>query len=206
MITQEAKIDSNVFYRRYNNINELFALLVKRYDNWLNDLVSTEDLESLGDRQFLITALKRGYIELSSNRVLQKLMVWELSENNEVTRHTTTMRDKSMQIFIKHFTDASRGKGVDMRSAISILIVAVYYTALYRGSLNVTAVGISNSAFTDKEILSSIEMMVNLLFDRLERADRIKRCITSMLKDGIAVENIQRYLEISPAEYEFIMA
>ncbi len=203
MITQEAEIDSNVFYRRYSNVNELFARLAHRYDSWINELVSPEELAELGDRKALIKTLQRGFISLNENVVMQKLMLWELSDSNEVTRHTIAARQKSMQTLIKHYSDISRGMGVDMKSSIIILVAAIYFITMRRNLLNNKELMTNQDG---RDILSAIEMMVNLLFDKIERNERLKHRITIMLKDGITPENIQRYLEITPSEYEFALA
>lgn len=58
----------------------------------------------------------------------------------------------------------------------------------------------------NRDIMLAIENFVNMLFDRLERGERLHRRINLMLADGISAENIQRYLELSSSEYEFILA
>ncbi|MFR9648972.1 MAG: TetR/AcrR family transcriptional regulator [Rikenellaceae bacterium] len=206
MITQEADIDSNVFYRRYKNVNELFALLAHRYDSWINELITPKDIELLGERKALINMLQKGFYGLSNNRMMQRLLVWELSDSNEVTRQTAAARLKSMRPIIKRYSDYSRGKGVDMKSSISILICALFYMVLRRSIFISSQATTPNTSFEDREILSALEMMVNLLFDRMERNQKLKNRITMMLDDGISPENIQRYLEITSSEYEFAMA
>lgn len=207
MITQEANIDSNVFYRRYNNINELFALLAQRYGVYLNESVDFKDLERLGEREFLIKLLHKTFANISDKKVMQKLLVWELSDSNEVTRNSVILRDKMAQSFINHFTKISRGKGVDINSSVAILVAAIYYIAIYRSTYNSANTTMAFKGETgNRDIMLAIENFVNMLFDRLERGERLHRRINLMLADGISAENIQRYLELSSSEYEFILA
>ena len=88
-----AKLEPPVFYRRYGSIDSLYDKLAKRYDFWINDTIKMSKLSDLGPKLFFAKTLKTLYKELSNNVVMQKLLLWEMSADNDTTRRTAQIRD-----------------------------------------------------------------------------------------------------------------
>lgn len=71
----EARIDPNVFYRRYKTIGEVYNTIAKRNDFWINDSIEISELPILGDKDFFVSGLKKLRNTLKSNIIMQKLLL-----------------------------------------------------------------------------------------------------------------------------------
>lgn len=92
--TAEANIDPNVFYRRYT-VEDIYSELARKYDFWANGSVNVNRLHTLGDKAFFVNRIKmlHSRSSLKANPIMQKILLWELTEVNEATRHSAQIRD-----------------------------------------------------------------------------------------------------------------
>ena len=79
-LCERAKIESPVFYNRYEDIDDFVEKFVRNYDYWLSDNVTldTKNLSPVENMNHIIQTL---IDSLAANPVMQKLIAWELNEN-----------------------------------------------------------------------------------------------------------------------------
>lgn len=130
-LLKEAKADPPVFYNRYKDINDFIDKFVRAYDYWLNDSVSLneKDLTPTENAQQILGKLIDSLLD---NTCMQKLLAWELNEDNIITRRTSQNRDNNSGHLIEYFEDKLKKCEVDFNVGIAILTGGIYYLIIHR--------------------------------------------------------------------------
>lgn len=195
-LVKEAKIDFNVFYRHCGSADDLFEKFTKQYNFWLSDTLNISNLRPLGDKIFFAESLKKIYSELEKNPVMQKLLLWELEEDNQITRGTADMREKLNLNLMAYYGEKFAPLRIDINAISALLIAGIFYLVLHRGRSTFCSVDDSNDE-GKKRIINAIDTFTELLFDKLNEKQRQREMIQRMLKDGISKSKIADYLDIS---------
>lgn len=194
-----ANIESNVFYRRYASIDNLYDTLAKRYDFWINDTIKIAELNDLGPRKFFAKTLKTLYKEFQQNAVMQKLLLWEMSSDNSTTRRTALMRDTMNLSMVEYYDLIFKSAKINIRSIIAILISGIYYLILHKDRAPFCSINF-NTSEGEKAFSEAVDTLVELLFDQIDAVNQKKECLERMLKDGISKEKAYHYLGIETSE------
>ena len=198
-LTSRAKIESNVFYRRYGSMADLYDILSKKYDFWINDTIDLSLLNTLGPRRFFAYTLKTLYKEFVGNVVMQKLLLWELAEDNSTTRRTAQMRDVMNQNLIKYYEIMFQSLKINIKAIIATLISGIYYLIMHGERAEFCSIDF-NSPDGEKAFGEAVDAITNLLFDKLDQHNEKKAIIKRMIGDGVNRDKICEYLNISLAE------
>jgi AcrR family transcriptional regulator len=160
-IVQKAKIEPAVFYKRYSDVNDLFDKLVREFDYWLNDAFNFDPLNN--KPQTNCENLLIGLIDsINSNPTMQKLLIWELSEDNYITRRTSDNRERHSQPLVDYFVNNYSDPELDIKVVSAIIISGIYYLALHKNRS--TFCGID---FESKEGISLLKKNVHFLVNRI---------------------------------------
>jgi hypothetical protein len=106
---------------------------------------------------------------LYKNRVMQQLLIWELSEDNEVTRRTATLREKINESLIGLLETRFANSGWDMNVVVSMLIGGVYYLILHRTRSTFCNVDFGTKKGKDR-LLETVDQMIRLIFADINKA------------------------------------
>lgn len=130
-LCERAKIESPVFYNRYEDIDDFVEKFVRNYDYWLSDNVTldTKNLSPVENMNHIIQTL---IDSLAANPVMQKLIAWELNENTYVTRRTAQHRDNNSQELIHYFENQLKANDINFNVGCAILIGGVYYLIMHK--------------------------------------------------------------------------
>lgn len=130
-LCERAKIESPVFYNRYEDIDDFVEKFVRNYDYWLSDNVTldTKNLSPVENMNHIIQTL---IDSLAANPVMQKLIAWELNENTYVTRRTAQNRDNNSQEVIHYFENQLKANDINFNVGCAILIGGVYYLIMHK--------------------------------------------------------------------------
>lgn len=200
----EAGIDPNVFYRRYQNIYEIYDKLTKKYDFWINNNIELTQLNVLGDKLFMANVLKSLQNDLNKNIVMQKLLLWELSDHNETTKRSAGMRDTFNQGLLLYYKEKLQSGKFETYGIIALMIAGIYYLTLQQGIATFCTVDFSSQE--GKRVLyAATDQLVDMLFMQVEQKKDQVRMVKEMCNDGISHENICRYLNIEPVTLEQIL-
>lgn len=199
----KANLETNVFYRRYGSIDNLYDRLTKQYDFWINDTINISELNELGPKLFFAKTLKTLYRELSDNGIMQKLLLWEMSADNSTTRRTAQMRDTMNLSLVEYYDLLFKPIGINIRGIIALLISGIYYLILHRERAPFCAIDF-NTDSGEKAFSEAVDVLTEMLFGRIEAYNQKRECLNRMLKDGISKEKACRYLGIDIAECDAI--
>lgn len=130
-LLDEAKADPPVFYNRYSDINDFIEKFIRKYDYWLNDSVhlNEKELSPIDNAENIIDKL---IDSLLSNECMQKLLAWELNEDNSITRRSSQNRDNNSGYLIDYFEKSFKDCDVNFNVSMGILVGGVYYLICHR--------------------------------------------------------------------------
>lgn len=192
-VAQRAKIEASVFYRRYDNLEELFDEYTHKYDYWLGGI--TELIPSdLSDEDTIKWLLRNLSSALYRNRVMQQLLVWELSEDNHVTRRTANLREKISEELIMALERRFENSGYDMNVVVSLLIAGIYYLILHRNMSKFCNVDYSTRKGKER-LEATIDQIVGVIFSDINCKKEINEIAARLKAEGVSDEIIAKCIK-----------
>ena len=195
-LIEEANMDANAFYRNCGTIDKARDEFVNRYDFWLDSLLNMSDVQTLGARKFYAEALKNIFRALQENKIMQQLLLWEASEDNETTRRTAELRETLVAGKIGYFEHIFKRTGIDINALTAWLISGVFYLVLHRERSKCCSIDF-NMEEGQERFFKTIDTLVDLVFDRIEQKAKFKGIITRMQAEGMSQEKICELLDIT---------
>ena len=130
-LLKEAKADPPVFYNRYSDISDFIDKFVRMYDYWLNDSISIDFKK--GNAVKNIEDIVINLIDLlSENDCMQKLLAWELTDDNPITKRTSQNRDNNSTSLINYFEEEFKDCEVNFNILLGVIIGGIYYLIIHR--------------------------------------------------------------------------
>ncbi len=126
-----AKVEPNVFYKRFKDLDDLFDKYVRQYDYWLNDSFNFDKVrfKPIENCENLLLGLVDA---LNGNEIMQKLLAWEITELNYITERTSSNRERHSHPLIDYFQDTYSDPKLDIRVVSALLIAGIYYLCLHK--------------------------------------------------------------------------
>lgn len=193
-IALRAKIEASVFYRRYNNLEELFDNYTKKYDYWFGNIAVSmpKDLSDEDAFKWIIQNLAK---ELYNNKIMQRLLTWELCDENPVTRRTAIQREMLNKSLIQLLENRFEGSGLDMNVLTALCISGVYYLIMHQNISKFCDIDFSSKTGR-KRLDKALDQLISLFFSEL-RHQQEKHQIAQRLKDaGVSQDVIDRCIEL----------
>lgn len=193
-IASRAKIEASVFYRRYNNLEELFDDYTRKYDYWFGSIAlkMPKDLNDESAFKWIIQNLAK---ELYANKVMQRLLIWELSDENPVTRRTAVQREMLNKSLIQMMEQRFAGSGLDINVLTALCISGVYYLILHHNISNFCDVDFASRA-GKKRLDKALDQLISLFFSEL-RHQQEKHQIAQRLKEsGVSQDIIDQCIDL----------
>lgn len=194
-LLQEAEIQPNIYYGHYGTMDKLFEELASKYNFWLNGVLNLSELSYLSPREFFAKMLKTLYTSLEEEPVMQKLLLWELSENNPITRKTAGMRDIMTTSLLAYYSGIFKSSGTDIKNVIAILFAGIYYLVLHRECSTLWSVDF-NTDEGRESFFAAVDTLTDAIFDKIEREQQLQAMIREMQDDKIPLEKISIYLNL----------
>lgn len=189
-------VEASVFYRRYGTVSNALNMLSRRYDFWLNNAIDIKQLSKLGPKEFYKNILKSLYRELKNNLTMQKLLIWELSEDNEETRRSSNMREDINMGLLSYYELLFKNTPIDIKLVTAILISSIYYMILHKDRSSFCTIDF-NSETAENKIFNGIDYIVEIIFTELDNATKFREIIIRMKIKGINDNDICELLNIS---------
>lgn len=189
-IAQRAQIEPAVFYRRYANLDELFDEFTKKYDYWLGSLAESIPTD-LGYEESLKWILKNLCNALYKNKVMQQLLIWELSSDNPTTRRTAKLREEMNGPLIMLLGQVFQNSKLEINTIVSILISGVYYLILHQERSTFCGVDFSKRNGKQKMELA-IEQLATLLFKQLREEEEKLEIANRLRAEGVSEDIIRK--------------
>jgi len=189
-IAQKAKIESPVFYRRYKNLDDLFNKYTEKYDFWFSNIARNIPLDKSDDVIFksLLTNLSTA---LYKSKGMQQLLIWELADDNKITRKTAELREKINEPLIKLLESRFSHTGININVLAAILISGIYYLILHRKISTFCNINFASKAGKE-QLNKTINDFVDITYKLLEESDKLQSIANKLRAEGISEDIIQK--------------
>lgn len=193
-IMQRADVEPQVFYKRFGELSNLIERFLAKYEYWLSDIV--EDVEKLDGEEFNGEIHYRKFIKdiaqsFVKNQTLQRLIAWEVNEDNPTTRHKARLRALNTEpVFVK-FEEIFKDSSINIRAITAVIVGGVYYSIL-RSSRSLMC-GINfNSRKGKEELFKAVDFLLDATLDTLNPDIKILEVARKMKSEGIDRDTIQK--------------
>lgn len=198
-LMKNAGLEPNVFYRRYGSIENLYGILAKEYDFWIHNTIELPSLNTLGDKKFFSETLKKLYKDLSNNDIMQKLLQWELTTDNQTTRRAAQIRDTMNLNLITYYEKLFEPLKINIKGIAALFIGGLYYLVLHRERAEICTIDF-NTAAGEHSFHETIDNLTDMLFEKLEAYNEKKDIAVRMANEGISESLMCKLLNISKNE------
>ncbi len=167
LISQKANVEISVINRHFGTLEQLLERYTQKYDFWLNDILD-KNLESiLSEENSLESVVEQFVSALWNNKEMQQLMIWELMEDNAITRRSAKRREISIENILPHY-EAFLGKingNCDPKAILAILVSGMYFLVLRRKRSSFCGIDFSTKQGR-KELISALSYMMSVLGEK----------------------------------------
>lgn len=187
-ICKEARIEPVTFYNRYQDLDEFMDEFVKRYDYWFSDIVKMCSVKK--DKKEKYLALMRSLLKsLKENKSMQQLLRWELSEQNETTVRTASLREVHTLPLVKEYRSLFSDTSVDIAAVSSLIVGGIYYIILHGNLSQFSDIDI-NTDEGEKRIYDAIGYLTERIFSELAISRELMDVIQKMKQNNLSLEII----------------
>jgi len=165
-IARAAGVDRKLISNYFGSVDKLVETYIKGKNYWeeVTDraIKSLKDIPKTGSRICLENLLLNQLDRFNSDEEMQKVVLWQISENSKIMSHVTQTREKISSLFFPIADQELDQEKVDLRAISSLLVAGTYYLTLHTKT--------TNSSFCEID-LTTVDGM-----------NRIKKTIKSILK------------------------
>jgi len=189
-IAQKAKIESTVFYRRYNSLEDLFDKYTEKYDFWFHNIA--ENIPKDRSDKEIFTELIDSLIKaLYKSKGMQQLLIWELSNDNKTTRKTARMREIINEPLIKMLEQRFENSGINIKVIAAILIAGIYYLILHRKRSTFCFVDYSTKN-GKAQLQNTVKDIIALMYSLIQQTDEKIKIAQRLREEGVSEDIISK--------------
>ena len=134
-IARVAGLDRKLISLYFGSVNNLVETYIKSKDYWLAATGDASEImkHNKGEktREILESVLLNQLDYFYSNPEMQKIIVWQLSEQTDIMKQVCTEREKMSTSFFALSDKELEGRQVDLRATAAILVAGIYYLVLH---------------------------------------------------------------------------
>lgn len=141
-ITAEAGVDRKLVSVYFGSVNNLIETYIKSKNYW--DTINESAINLLttapetSTRLILENLLLTQLEHFTNDEEMQKVVLWQISENAELMAHLTANREEIYPLLFPKADQELKDQHVDLRAISSILIAGIYYLVLHTKTTNST--------------------------------------------------------------------
>ncbi|MDC7126480.1 MAG: TetR/AcrR family transcriptional regulator [Spirochaetales bacterium] len=176
LIAEKAGASKVLIYRYFGGLDGLVKTVAENLDpihtKGAMDII-LEHGDEMTPSMLIKEAILSGYKELKNDEIAKKLMIWELSHQNIITKNFSEARETAGKELTQKSWEAINGKdklpGVDINALLAVVIAGVYYLTLRSDSVqDFNEVNIQDESGWQR-IADSFKNLVELAEKNLEK-------------------------------------
>lgn len=199
-VATRANVQLSVIYRHFGSLEKLLDRYVQSLDYWMNTVLDLRDDELDGAEAYK-SSLQHLMSAFYKNQEMQKLMVWELSEDNVTTRRTMKRRELVNTEMISVYNRMFEDSGIDIQSITAILTSGVYYIAINRKRVKYFDVDFSTKQGRER-LFNTLGYLCDLVFAALKAKQEAKSTAKILKEKGVAADIIEEATKLTVEEIE----
>ncbi|SDF77034.1 transcriptional regulator, TetR family [Mucilaginibacter pineti] len=173
-IARLADVDRKLVYRYFGGLEGLIEAYILENDYWMlfSDILKEIIQESgPGKHQATIVAILQNQFRFFySGHVMQRLILFEISQPNDMMRSIHKAREAHGQVMFERLSTQFVGSNVDIRAITALLIGGIYYAILharFNGGM-ISDIDIKTEA-GQQSILNALDQIIGWAFDEASK-------------------------------------
>ncbi len=138
-VARQAGVHKNLIYRYFGSVQELFKVYILEQDYWSYyqnnlELILTINRQDYG-KNLSKMVLEKQLEYFYHNTEMQRLIHWEISERNAISRGISDERERIGEEMLALTDKYFQGTEINFRVVLALLIAGIYYFVLH-GKIN----------------------------------------------------------------------
>lgn len=170
-IAKEAGIDKSLVWTYFGSLDNLVEEYIAQRDFWkykaadsINNMLTFKD--GIKDKD-MSGLLQFQFQSLLDDEILQRIMLWGISEKKDFLRHLSDERELIGEEVFKIIDPQFKNSDIDIRGILAILVAGIYYLVLHGKTNGSLFCGIDlNTANGELRIKESISQIISMAFKK----------------------------------------
>jgi AcrR family transcriptional regulator len=160
-VAKQAKVEITVLTKRFDTLEGLIKHYAAKSDYWMTPSLALDDTKTPKEN---IKLLFTGLINhLYDNEFMQKFLLWELADENIVTRRMAAAREAYSIGIIDFYRKEFRKASIEFQPVVALIISGIYYLALHR-KISTFALVDFDTPKGKEQLIQTVIKMVDELF------------------------------------------
>lgn len=203
-IAQTANVNISVIYRHFGTLDNLLDQYVHKFDYWLNDILDIDQAAIANDTIAVLHTIAERFIKsLSKDKEMQRLMIWELTEDNKSTRRSAQQRDTTVEKVLPLYEDFLTGIDVNPRAVLAVVVAGMYYIILRKGRSTFCSIDF-NSKQGKQLLIDTVVKIIAYLNKQGEREEKIKEIAKRLKSNNVNEQIIIESTGISKEDFDLL--
>ena len=155
-IGKAARLDNKLIYLYFGSVDRLVEMYVKSKDYWNNipeEIIEEVNKNSLLSKESVVSIMEHQMDFIYNSEELQKILLWEISEESELMREIADEREAFGETLFKKARPLFRNTDVNFRATEALLIGGIYYLVLHARANGSTFCGLDINKDRDYKAL-----------------------------------------------------
>lgn len=188
-VGERSGIRVDVLTRNFTNMEKILSIYAASVDYWIADIfqgecptdhVSEKDMKEMFDN--LLNSLY-------NDPDMQRLLIWEITEDNSSTRRLAASREQAYREVIEGYKDMFKDSGLHVDIFSAILTAGIYYLILRRKRSTFWGVDFTKRS-ERKRFGEAVNQFISLMFDAMRKRNEKLEIARNFKKKGVADEVI----------------
>lgn len=167
-IGEKAGIRVDVLKRNYTSVEKILSLYAASVDYWISDLFTPKHPMATINEKVMTEVFTNLANALYNDSEMQKLLLWELSEDNPTTRRLAANRELFYADVFTRYNDLFEDTGLHIDIISALINAGIYYLILHRKRSTFWGVDFSKRP-ERKRFIEAIGQVITLVFNTLEQ-------------------------------------
>lgn len=170
-IAKEAGIDKSLVWTYFGSLDNLVEEYIAQRDFWkykaadsINNMLTFKDGIKA---EYMSGLLQFQFQSLLDDEILQRIMLWGISEKKDFLRHISDERELIGEEVFKIVDPQFKNSDIDIRGILAIIVAGIYYLVLHGKTNGSLFCGIDlNTADGEDRIKESISQIISMAFKK----------------------------------------
>jgi len=158
-ISRVAGVDKKLIYFHFGDPNGLYSEFLKSKDFWFTKVYDNMPVDFT--KEIAQSVLTKQFETIHGNKLLNQLLVWELSDKNELLKEMSQERDEIGTSLINKLVEGGNFKD-DVQPLLALLVAGIYYLSIHSTNNGSTFCGIDIKDEKDsKRLINTITTLID---------------------------------------------